>query len=333
MGINIGLDIGSVSLKARCHWDAGRRATVSDSYRRTGYLFCETSFRIRARMRAAPWYCPATAASTAAPFSPPSICSASSTRKCRRERRRHSRHRLRQPAHRQNSGHYFENEFRAVAKGMRVFYPDVRTVFEMGGESSNTSSLNLRQPGGWELRLLNQRRLRRGHRLLHRSTGFPPALLRRRSRASGLRSQLCRTHRRTLLRLRQVRHDSRPAEGLLHRPDSSRALRRRCPELQVLIVKGRRCFHPSPSSAGSRKTRQSASRCTGIQARRRRASSFRNSTPGLARSARHVRIRGEPQAIFKRIHRLQQHRAAEKSHSSTVSPSPWTNVVLLRRPA
>jgi predicted CoA-substrate-specific enzyme activase len=33
-------------------------------------------------------------------------------------------------------GIYFENEFRAVAKGMRVFYPDVRTVFEMGGESS-----------------------------------------------------------------------------------------------------------------------------------------------------------------------------------------------------
>ena len=33
-------------------------------------------------------------------------------------------------------GIYFENEFRAVAKGMRVFYPGVRTVFEMGGESS-----------------------------------------------------------------------------------------------------------------------------------------------------------------------------------------------------
>jgi len=33
-------------------------------------------------------------------------------------------------------GIYFENEFRAVTKGIRVFYPDVRTVFEMGGESS-----------------------------------------------------------------------------------------------------------------------------------------------------------------------------------------------------
>ncbi len=33
-------------------------------------------------------------------------------------------------------GIYFENEFRAVAKGVRVFYPQVRTVFEMGGEAS-----------------------------------------------------------------------------------------------------------------------------------------------------------------------------------------------------
>jgi predicted CoA-substrate-specific enzyme activase len=33
-------------------------------------------------------------------------------------------------------GIYFENEFRALAKGVRVFYPEVRTVFEMGGETS-----------------------------------------------------------------------------------------------------------------------------------------------------------------------------------------------------
>ena len=33
-------------------------------------------------------------------------------------------------------GIYFENEFRAVAKGIRTFCPEVRSVFEMGGESS-----------------------------------------------------------------------------------------------------------------------------------------------------------------------------------------------------
>ncbi len=33
-------------------------------------------------------------------------------------------------------GIYFENEFRALVKGVRALYPAVRTVFEMGGESS-----------------------------------------------------------------------------------------------------------------------------------------------------------------------------------------------------
>ncbi len=33
-------------------------------------------------------------------------------------------------------GIYFENEFRAIAKAVRVFHPEVRSVFEMGGEAS-----------------------------------------------------------------------------------------------------------------------------------------------------------------------------------------------------
>jgi predicted CoA-substrate-specific enzyme activase len=33
-------------------------------------------------------------------------------------------------------GIYFENEFRTIAKAVRVFHPEVRTVFEMGGEAS-----------------------------------------------------------------------------------------------------------------------------------------------------------------------------------------------------
>jgi predicted CoA-substrate-specific enzyme activase len=33
-------------------------------------------------------------------------------------------------------GIYFENEFRAIAKGMRTFNSEVRTIFEIGGESS-----------------------------------------------------------------------------------------------------------------------------------------------------------------------------------------------------
>jgi predicted CoA-substrate-specific enzyme activase len=33
-------------------------------------------------------------------------------------------------------GIYFENEFRTIAKAVRLFHPEVRTVFEMGGEAS-----------------------------------------------------------------------------------------------------------------------------------------------------------------------------------------------------
>jgi predicted CoA-substrate-specific enzyme activase len=39
-------------------------------------------------------------------------------------------------------GIYFENEFRAIAKGLRVLHPQVRTVFEMGGESSKYMRLD-----------------------------------------------------------------------------------------------------------------------------------------------------------------------------------------------
>jgi len=42
-------------------------------------------------------------------------------------------------------GIYFENEFRAIAKGLRIFHPEARTVFEMGGESSKYMRLD---PGG-----------------------------------------------------------------------------------------------------------------------------------------------------------------------------------------
>jgi predicted CoA-substrate-specific enzyme activase len=44
-------------------------------------------------------------------------------------------------------GIYFENEFRAIAKGLRMFYPQVRTVFEMGGEASKYLRLDPKATG------------------------------------------------------------------------------------------------------------------------------------------------------------------------------------------
>jgi len=43
-------------------------------------------------------------------------------------------------------GIYFENEFRAIAKALRLFDPEVRTVFEMGGESSKYLRLEPASP-------------------------------------------------------------------------------------------------------------------------------------------------------------------------------------------
>ena len=69
------------------------------------------------------------------------------------------------------------------------------------------------RPGGHR-RLRHQRRLRRGHRLVHGPAGQPPALRHRgRGRHRPGRRQ-GRVHRRALLGLRQVGHDPRPAEGL-----------------------------------------------------------------------------------------------------------------------
>ena len=77
-------------------------------------------------------------------------------------------------------GIYFENEFRAIAKGMRVFYPGVRTVFEMGGEASKYLRLDRyvqdQVPG--HRGLLDQRRLRGGHGFVHRPAGDAPAATR-----------------------------------------------------------------------------------------------------------------------------------------------------------
>jgi len=42
----------------------------------------------------------------------------------------------------------FENEFRALAKSVRVLYPSVRTIFEMGGESSKYIRLGLPENSG-----------------------------------------------------------------------------------------------------------------------------------------------------------------------------------------
>ena len=64
-------------------------------------------------------------------------------------------------------GLFFENEFKAIARMIGTCYPQVRTVFEIGGESSKY----IRLEGGRHRRLRPLGRVRGGHRLVPRSAG------------------------------------------------------------------------------------------------------------------------------------------------------------------
>ncbi len=76
----------------------------------------------------------------------------------------------------------YENEFRAIARAIGALHPDVTTVFEMGGETSKFIHLETDKTTGRVgiSRLRHQRRLRCRHRLVHGSTGQPPAVRHRR---------------------------------------------------------------------------------------------------------------------------------------------------------
>ena len=69
-------------------------------------------------------------------------------------------------------GLFFENEFKAIARMMAAFYPQVRTVFEIGGESSKY----IRLEGGTHRGLRPLGRMRRGHRVVSRSAGAAHAV-------------------------------------------------------------------------------------------------------------------------------------------------------------
>ncbi len=85
-------------------------------------------------------------------------------------------------------------------------------------------------PGGHR-RLRHQRRLRRGHRVVHGPAGQPPPVRHRgRGRHRPGRRQ-GRVHRRALLGLRQIRHDPRPAEGLSASRGAQRPVQRRGAQL------------------------------------------------------------------------------------------------------
>ena len=131
------------------------------------------------------------------------------------------------------------------------FYPHVRTVFEIGGESSKYIRLDERE----HPRLRPLRRVRGRHRIVPRPAGAAHAVLGGRSGRPGGARRLRRAHRRPLLGVRQERHDPRPAEGLCAGRDSARPVRRGGAQFQEHHRQG-----PAGGSAGGADRRGFAKR-------------------------------------------------------------------------
>ncbi len=168
-------------------------------------------------------------------------------------------------------GIYYENEFKATAHMVSHFYPDVRTVFEIGGESSRYMRLERHRGrrGEHHRRLRAKRRVRGRHRFVPRPAGAPDGLFGRGDGRGRVHRDLGGADRGPVLGVRQVGHDPRAAERQHPGRDPARAVPRRRPQLQEQRRQG-----PDGQQAGAfrgsgrmqRRRRQRAAR--GLRARR-----------------------------------------------------------------
>ena len=179
-------------------------------------------------------------------------------------------------------GLFFENEFKAIARMIGAFYPQVRTVFEIGGESSKYIRLDGGSIVDYD---------RSGECAAGTGSFLDQQALRMQYSVEEVGAVVCdgqlrRAHRRPLLGIRQERHDPRPAEGLLAGRDSARPVRRGGAQFQELHRQG-----PAGGSAGGA-DRRGLAECRrhrraarGLLAVRERPARAASSTPGAAPSA------------------------------------------------
>ena len=131
-------------------------------------------------------------------------------------------------------GLFFENEFKAIARMIGTWYPQVRTVFEIGGESSKYIRL---ENGGI------QDYDRSGECAAGTGSFLDQQALRMQYSVEEVGGLVCSASCAARIagrcsRLRQERHDPRPAEGLFAGRDPARPVRCRGAQFQELHRQG-----------------------------------------------------------------------------------------------
>jgi len=184
------------------------------------------------------WCCPITAASRAVRSNPLTTFSTNLRNGSRGARGGHTRH----PGSGSRTiakvlGLFFENEFKAIARMMAAFFPQVRTVFEIGGESSKYIRLDENRQSRITIApancaagtgsFLDQQALRMQYSV--EEVGGLVCGASSSARIAGRCSGVC-----------QKRHDPRPAEGLSGRPKFCAACATRWRAFQELHRQGRK---------------------------------------------------------------------------------------------
>ena len=182
----------------------------------------------------------------------------------------------------------FENEFKAITRGIGALNPETQTIFEMGGETSKFIRLEAGDGGCAGIvdyqtngdcaagtgSFMDQQ----ASRLLYDIEDVGGIVLEAAKR---------RQHRRPLQRVRQERHDPRPAEGLRAARGAARPLRRRHAQLQGHHRQGQ--GHRPARGVHRRRGRQRRRRALaarGVRASTTASSSSPSTTRAWAPSAR-----------------------------------------------
>ena len=288
MGINIGLDIGAISLKLAALGKPQDRPVLES------LCAARPDFRL-AELDGARWSSPTTAASPAAPSNPPTTCCRNSTKPSPKTASRASASPVPAAAPSPRSWACFSRTSSKPSPAPWArFTRRCARCSKSAGKAPNTSAW--KAPASWITTapgecaagtgsFLDQQALRMQYSVEEMGEVV-------------LHGQLRGAHRRALLGVRQERHDPRPAEGLLAGRDPARPVRRGGAQFQELHRQG-----PAGGGAGGADWRGIAERgrnrgaARGVFAWPKTTCWCPPSTPGRGHRRGHPGSRGAAQAL------------------------------------